>query len=49
MEKGKTKLKSMILGLYNQKKKEIKPFTKKLILDRSILSDINYGTTNVIY
>ena len=39
----------MILEIYNQKKKKIKPFTEKLILNRSILSDINYGPTNVIY
>lgn len=31
------------------KKKKMKPFTEKLILNRSILSDINYGTSNVIY
>ena len=39
----------MILEPYNQKKKKIKPFAEKLILNRSILSDINYGTSNVIY
>ena len=39
----------MILEPYNQKKKKMKPFTEKLILNRSILSDINYGTSNVIY